>query len=222
MNKKPFAAALGLVYLLSGCNYFSDGKGASVEADTPENLAEAMTGRFASDADDKGNRMEDFRVPVHSLGPGEWIYFQRNQGPETRTERRAYRQRVLQLVPAPGGGVSQITWSLKAPELFASAPRHPGVLKALDKKALKLTMEAGCEQRWLFDAGSGENGTWNGRVDRAECTIYSQRRQKRIGIGSETRLSADSLLEAERGFDLDGKQLWGTPSGAFTKMKRVE
>lgn len=222
MNAKPLVAALGSVALLTGCNYFSDGKGAGFDADLPENLAEAMTGRFASDPDAEGNRVEDFRVPVHNMGPGEWIYFQRNQGPASRTERRAYRQRVLQLVPAPGGGVSQITWSLKAPELFAAAPRHPGVLKALDKKALKLTMEAGCEQRWLFDAGAGEGGTWRGQVDPAECTIYSQRRQKRIGIGSETRLSADGLLEAERGFDLNGNQLWGTPSGAFTEMKRIE
>ncbi|MEM8919213.1 MAG: chromophore lyase CpcT/CpeT [Pseudomonadota bacterium] len=222
MKKGVFFAILVLAPALTGCNYFSDAKGGPVAADTPESLAEAMTGRFASAPDDKGSRVEDFRVPVHNMGPGEWIYFQRNQGPETRTERRAYRQRVLQLVSAPGGGVSQITWSLKAPELFASAPRHPGVLKALDKKALKLTMEAGCEQRWLYDAGEGEGGMWRGRVDPVECTIYSQRRQKRIGIGSETRLSANSLREAERGFDLDGTQLWGTPPGAFTEMKRTE
>ena len=222
MNLRPCFAAPFAVILLSGCSYFSDGKGAGTEIDTPEKLAKAMTGRFASDPDETGNLVEDFRVPVKAMGPGEWIYFQRNQGPATRNERRAYRQRVLQLIPAPGGGVSQITWSLKAPGLFASAPRHPGVLKALDKKALKLTMEAGCEQRWLFDAGAGESGTWRGRVDPVECTIYSQRREKRIGIGSETRLSANSLLEAERGFDLNGTQLWGTPVGAFTEMKRVE
>lgn len=217
-----WSATLALPLALAGCSYFSDGRDVGLDADPAAELAKVMTGRFASEPDKDGNRVEDFRVPVQDMGAGEWIYFQRNQGPKTRTERRAYRQRVLQLVTAPGGGVSQITWSLKSPELYSAAPRYPGVLKAINKKALKLTMEAGCEQRWRHDPEAGEGGTWQGRVDPVECTIYSKRRQKRIGIGSETRLSAQGLLEAERGFDLNGTQLWGTPAGAFTEMMRVE
>ncbi|MEP3452330.1 MAG: hypothetical protein ABJN65_08110 [Parasphingorhabdus sp.] len=49
----------------------------------------------------------------------------------------------------------------------------------------------------------------------------SKRRDKRIAIGSQTRLTGEHLMEAERGFDLDGNQLWGTPTDQFTTLVRV-
>ncbi len=178
-------------------------------------LAAAMTGTFATRADAPGTAFADFRTAIPALGDGAWIYFQRNQG----AEMQVYRQRVLQLVDRPDGSVSQITYTIAEPERFASAPDDATSLTALSPADVTALLNEGCEQLWRFNA-ERDSGSWVGRVDPDTCTIYSQRRQTEIRIGSETRLTGDALHEAERGFDLDGNQLWGTPAGEFSTIYR--
>ncbi|QLC20942.1 hypothetical protein HFP51_01310 [Parasphingopyxis sp. CP4] len=180
-------------------------------------LAAAMTGTFATRADAPGTAFADFRTAIPPLGDGEWIYFQRNQG----AEMQVYRQRVLQLVDRPDGSVAQITYTIAEPERFASAPDDATALNALSAADVTALLNQGCEQHWRFDA-ERDGGSWVGRVDPNSCTIYSQRRQTEIRIGSETRLTGDALYEAERGFDLEGNQLWGTPAGEFSTIYRVQ
>ncbi|MEP2751449.1 MAG: chromophore lyase CpcT/CpeT [Parasphingorhabdus sp.] len=177
-------------------------------------LAGMMAGRFAEQGD---IAIYDFRAKLPSMGEGQWLYYQRDRGKRDAGDtREAYRQRVLQLVNRPDGKVAQITWSLKEPAGYAVAPNDPVLLASLTRDALVPTLEPGCQQIWVL-----ESGTWRGRVDPAQCTIFSKRRNQRIAIGSETRLTKSTLQEAERGFDLDGKQLWGTAPGAFSTMQRV-
>ena len=180
-----------------------------------ERLAAMMAGRFAEQGD---KAIFDFRSRLSSMGEGQWLYYQRDHDKrEAGDTRKAYRQRVLQLVNRPDGGVAQITWSLQEPEGYAVAPNNPALLASLSRDALVPTLEPGCEQIWVL-----EGVTWRGRVDPVKCTIFSKRRNQRIAIGSETRLTKSALQEAERGFDLDGKQLWGTAPGAFSTMQRVK
>ncbi len=212
-----------LVPAMSGCSYFEAREVVTPGPGDATKLAQMMNGHFVSAPNENGDRIEDFRMSIDPLGPGEWVYFQRNQGPKRRTERRSYRQRILQLVNRPGGGVEQVAWNLKSPELYSAAPRHPGLLKSLTKKSIKRSMDAGCEKIWNLDMTAqpaGDSG-WAGKVDPASCTVYSQRREKQIAIGSETRLTSSRLFEAERGYELDLTQIWGTAPGQFTEMVRV-
>lgn len=177
-------------------------------------LAALMMGRFAEDGE---TPIFDFRAKLPQMGDGQWVYYQRDRGKRDAGDtRKAYRQRVLQLVDRPDGRVAQITWSLKDASGYATAPNNPAILDALSREALAPLLADACEQIWMF-----EGGIWRGRVDPARCVIFSKRRNTRIAIGSETRLSDDALQEAERGFDLDGVQLWGTAPGAFSTMLRV-
>lgn len=197
------------------------------ETGSADRLAEFMSGNFASTPDEKGYRVVDFRTPIAKLGEGEWVYYQRNQGIDIAVQKKAYRQRVLQLLYRPMGGVTQRTWSFVNPDRFAGAPGDADILKEITLDDLTPTMEQGCDQIWdqVPKPKTGEdsgNQIWEGSVDPKNCTIFSKRRSKRIGIGSQTRLSGEQLMEAERGFDLDGTQLWGTPPGQFTTMVRVD
>lgn len=213
-------SAVLILLLLSACAPSQDittaANGSDVKAlDSPAaELAEMMAGRFAEDAE---TPIFDFRAKLPPMGEGQWVYYQRDRGKrDARDARKAYRQRVLQLVDRMDGSVAQITWSLKDASGYATAPNNPAVLATLNREALAPLLADGCEQIWML-----EGGTWRGRVDPAQCIIFSKRRNTRIAIGSETRLGRDALQEAERGFNLEGKQLWGTAPGAFSTMLRV-
>ncbi len=194
---------------------------------TAAKLSKLMVGNYASNPDEKGYQVVDFRKSIAKLGEGEWIYYQRNQGTDVASQKKAYRQRVLQLIDLPDGSVAQRTWSLIEPERFAGARANPDILKLLTIDSLTPTMEQGCDQIWhqskaVKMKSNSDNQNWEGSVNPKNCTIYSKRRDKRIAIGSQTRLTSEYLMEAERGFDLDGNQLWGTPKGQFTKMMRTD
>ena len=178
-------------------------------------LASSMVGTFATRADAPGTAFADFRASLPTMGDGQWIYFQRNQG----ADMQVYRQRVLQLIDQPDGSVSQITYTIAEPERFATAPQDAAALAPLNSADLTALLNEGCEQLWRYDADR-DGGSWIGRVNPDSCTIYSQRRQTEIRIGSETRLTGDALYEAERGFDLEGNQLWGTPAGEYSTIYR--
>lgn len=50
----------------------------------------------------------------------------------------------------------------------------------------------------------------------ATCRVYSSRRQSKIAIVAEAQLGIDVLRQTERGFDLQGEQLFGSLPGEFT------
>jgi hypothetical protein len=63
---------------------------------------------------------------------------------------------------------------------------------------------------------------WIGRVEPADCRIFSERRQAEIAIEGETRLGTKSLLQTERGFSLEGEKLFGTNEGEFIQLYRTK
>ena len=222
------AALLGTLLLpaLSACTYFEPREVVTPGPGDASKLAQMMNGRFVSAPNANGDRINEFRMSIEPLGPGEWVYFQRNLGPKRRTERRMHQQQVLQLVNRPGGGVEQVAWLLKAPELYRAAPRHPGLLKSLTKKSIKPSSDTGCEKLWVNSmapvAGSAESvPSWEGTIDPDRCSIYWEKENRQIAFGAMTRLTGNRLLDAERGYGSDRSQLWGTPPGQFTEMVRV-
>ncbi|MEP3227160.1 MAG: chromophore lyase CpcT/CpeT [Parasphingorhabdus sp.] len=189
---------------------------AAEEAKDPaQQLAAMMAGKFTESGD---TPIYDFRFPLPAMGKGQWIYYQRDRGKrEAGDKRTAYRQRVFQLLTQPNGMVTQITWRLKNPDAYNTASHNPRQLLSLKHSALVRMFTKGCEQRWTYDGVQ-----WSGRVDPKSCMIFSKRRNRTIAIGSQTNLSQKGLQEAERGFDLDGNQLWGTAPGAYSEMLRTD
>lgn len=211
--KVQAGAALAAFFVAASC-------AAPEESQSPQALADAMVGFHESEPGDPNNNFTDqrFRLAFPNDDSGSaWVYLQLNTG----DDRKVYRQRVLQLLPGDKS-VIQRTWLLKDPSAVLDQAGQPDDVDALTLADLeKPLLEEGCVQRWTYaPASDAQPWEWVGVVDPKTCVIQSKRRNKRIGIGSEARLSATTLKQAERGFDLDGSQIWGTADGDFAVMNR--
>lgn len=185
-------------------------------AQTPQALAAAMQGAFETAPGDPDNNFIDQRQTLDLGGESAWVYMQINSGPE----RKVYRQRVLELI-AREDGVRQRAWTLSDPASVLSEDGWPLEASALLTKD-NITPgfgDEGCEQVWQLSQND-DDWMWTGTVNPETCIIQSKRRGKEIRIGSDSQLTAQGLKQAERGFDLDGTQLWGTAPGDYAVLYR--
>ena len=176
-----------------------------------DRLDALMQGVFESvDAEDP---FRDKRVRVHAPGIGEYVYYyQVNSGPEMKV----YRQRLLVLEADPESGeILQHAWSLKEPEQKIDAAADDFAEFTVDD--IEPTMDDGCEQVWQ----PADDG-FRGYVDPKRCVIISSRTGKPRGIEAESVLTSESLQLAERGYDENGEQLFGTPPGELFFLKRID
>nr|WP_070958429.1 chromophore lyase CpcT/CpeT [Hyphomonas sp. Mor2] len=184
----------------------------SPESSPAETLAGQMTGTFET-AIGTDEAMRDRRIQIAPLGAGEWLYYQVNH----RSDLSVYRQRILQLEPLPDGSVRQTAWTFDDAEAHADLWDKPNALAALTREDLSTGLEDGCAQVWQL-----AEGVWRGTVDPETCIIDSTRRGMQIRIGAESVLEADALSLAERGFNLEGEQLWGTAPGDYYRLARAD
>lgn len=199
--------------LITALAAFSLGACASSPNLSPaETLADRMEGTFET-AIGSDEAMRDRRVRLDALGPGQWIYYQVNH----RADLSVYRQRVLQLESLPDGRVRQTAWMFEDAGAHADLWNKPDMLEALSLETLSAGLEDGCAQVWSLS-----DGVWTGTVDPDTCTIDSARRGTQIRIGADSLLSNESLSLAERGFNLEGEQLWGTTPGDYYELARVD
>ncbi len=126
-----------------------------------------------------------------------------------------YRQRVYLFDETPGRAANTMRALGFADS--AAATRLIDDPAALRRDALRTTeiLAGGCETSWRVD-GAG----FTGRVDPATCEITGKRGDRRR-IESITRISADSIGQLERGFDLDGKLLFGNANDELYVWPRV-
>lgn len=200
-------AALGAVLSLCACAH------APEPSSSPSaQLAADMEGTFetalGSDA-----AMRDRRVRIAPLGPGEWLYLQVNH----QADLSVYRQRILQLQSRADGKVEQRAWIFNDAAAYADLWDKPDAQADLSLDVLSAGLENGCAQIWR-----AENQDWRGTVDPKTCIINSTRRGTQIRIGADSVLTSVTLSVAERGFDLDGEQLWGTEPGEFYQLTRAD
>lgn len=202
--------ALSLVICcLAACSHMSPAGSEIAE------LAGLMVGDFETAPDVAESRFVDQRRRLAALGDGEWVYMQLNSGPDGRL----YRQRVLQLTRERDGVVRQRTYRLTADGDRRDLIADPERLAALTRGDLDMSADMDCANFWR--RGSGDSiWLWQGRVDPGKCIIFSERRQARIAIGAEAYLKHDALWLAERGFDLEGQLLWGSPLGEYSQLHR--
>ena len=180
---------------------------ASGEESLIDSLAAMMEGTYS--IDENGYRMTDRRIRIAAPDIGDCVfYLQVNQGPELDV----YRQRIL-VFEADGDQVTQRAYSLKEPEGWVDSGAHE--LAGLLPEAVERTLPDGCETTWT----AVDNG-FRGYTDPASCTIISSRTGKPRSIESETVLTKDTLSLVERGFDEQGKQLFGTEPGQSLQLPR--
>jgi len=206
-------ATAGLLALLASTALLADDR-----VEPVDDMLAMMEGTYQSDpaapADAELPDLLDrrVRVAVPALG-GQVVYWQLNSGPG----REVYRQRLLAFAAASDGDrVIQTTWSLRDPEKFVDAFDAPGLFADLTENDVEPSLPDGCDQVWRRK-GDG----WYGRVDPDTCRVWSERRQQWRRIGAEAMVLPDAYLQAERGFDDEGTQLFGTKPGEMYRLMRI-
>lgn len=191
---------------------------ASAAADVLDELAALMQGRFDTHAGDTSlpaaQRLVDSRqrVVAPAIGPVVF-YLQLNRG----AALALYRQRLLVFAPDGSGNVVQRAYTLNDATRFVDAEAGDPVLAGLTMADVTPMFERGCGQLWTRTSDG-----FRGYTDPGTCRIISGRTSEPRRIEAETALTAESLSLAERGYDDDMKQLFGTPPGTLTLLQRIE
>jgi hypothetical protein len=152
-------------------------------------------------------RLETWPIWSHR-DDGIWLYVEQADGEALDTP---YRQRVYRLTTGPDGTFISTIYSLPGDPLrFAGAWRDPELLGELPPDSL--VERAGCAVLLRREPGGDFVG---GTVDR-QCP--SDLRGASYAT-TEVRISATELLSWDRGFDEEGRQVWGSGAGGYLFRK---
>jgi glucose/arabinose dehydrogenase len=159
-------------------------------------------------------QLTDRRVRVQAPALGSHVlYWQLNSGPE----QRVYRQRLLIIEPdADSGLLRQRTVSFVEPARFANQFDQQALFAALTEHDVVSELDAACMPLWR-ETPAG----WRAWLDPARCRIFSSRHQDYRHIEAEVELEPARMRQTERGFDSEGRQLFGTPPGEMLVLERV-
>ncbi len=174
-----------------------------------------MTGAFSSQAQSKSDPdYFDIRLHMTRIWPrekeGAWLYVE--QAMATALEK-PYRQRVYHVTVVTGGTVKSEVYQLPGDPLeFAGAWQAPDKFSKLSPQDLKI--KDGCAVLLnRIEARVYEGGT-HGK----DCP---SERQGAAYATSTVHMDESGLQTWDRGFDKDGKQVWGAAKGGY-KFGRVK
>jgi len=201
------SAWLTLLYILSlSPNTYSQG---DVEV-----LVDYMVGSFSSkeqaEKDSSYLNIELEMVQIwEDRTDGPWIYIEQT---DAKTKKKPYRQRVYQTKQRPDGKIESIVYSIPDPLRFAGDYKKDFPLLRLTPDSLLI--REGCEVvLHRADDGYFEGGT----IDK-NCP--SDLRGASYAT-SEVTIDKDKMITWDRGFDENGKQVWGATKGGYIFKKKL-
>lgn len=183
-------------------------------------LLKYLSGSFSSEEQHKADADNFFDIRLHMTpiwqhrSDGYWLYVEQARA---NALDRPYRQRVYQLVQLGENEFESRVYELPGESpadalKFAGAWKDPRKLEGVSSENLKL--KAGCSifLKRLPD-GSFEGATrGNGCVSTLRGAAYTT---------SEVKLAPDQMISWDRGWDKDGKQVWGAEKGGYI-FKRIK
>ncbi len=176
-------------------------------------LADLMTGVFSSAeqaaADAEFRHVRLVMVPIWTQREdGPWLYVEQAMA---EALDRPYRQRVYRLRETGGGGVESVVYTLPGDPLrLAASWKNPSAWEQLSPA--DLSERAGCAIR----LAQREDGTWNGATAAKSCP--SDLRGATYAT-SEVEISKSLLISWDRGFNAEGRQVWGAEKGGYRFLK---
>ncbi len=185
-----------------------------------DELAGLMAGRFdnqaaiAAGTSNEDDFLSDWRQRIDAPRLGDTVfYLQLNDG----ADRGLYRQRILVLsLDDTTDSIKQVAYTLKDAEQFVDAMSTSEVFNDLGPDDVERMFDDGCAQHWTrIDHG------YSGHVNPETCRIISSRTGNPRRIEALTVLTETTLDLAERGFDDDGNQLFGSAEGETTRLTRT-
>jgi hypothetical protein len=172
-------------------------------------LSEMMIGSFSSEAQSKNDTSYfDIRLQVYPIWKnrtdGIWLYVE--QAMAKRIDK-PYRQRVYRLNDMQSGGVESAVFTMKAPLRFAGKPED---VEKLTPDSL--SQREGCS---VFLQRSGKK--FVGATKEKTCPSDLK---NAAYAGSEVTITRKMMLSWDRGYNADGKQVWGAEKGGYRFVKK--
>ncbi len=175
-------------------------------------VAQWMAGSFSSAA--QATKDPQFRSVVLHIAPmwtdrpdARWFYVEQAMA---NAQDKPYRQRVYCLSDAEDGVQSMIYELPGDPLTYAGAWKEQ---KPLDQLLpAMLVPKAGCAVKLTRDG----SGNWTGGTEGTGCPSS---RDGASYTTSEVTLTPTELRSWDRGFDAQGKQVWGSKAGPYVFVK---
>lgn len=176
------------------------------------NVAEAvrlMEGHFSSRQQSLSDESYfDIRLHMKRIWPersdGAWLYVEQAM---EGSQEKPYRQRVYRVGLAGDGRVQSDVYTLPG-EASAFAGGWKDVTRFEKISPGDLAARVGCA---VYLASTGE-GSYEGSTDGSKCG--SELRGAKYAT-SEVQMNAEGLQTWDRGFDGEGKQVWGATEGPY-------
>lgn len=186
------------------------------ERDDFETLVAWLTGSFSSteQAQRDPENFMDIRLEMHpiwsSRRDGSWLYVE--QGTADALDR-PYRQRVYRVRAVEGGFIESAVFMLPGDALsWAGAWREPRRFDAISARDLE--PREGCELMLVRI----ENGRFIGTT--SERTCPSELRGASYAV-SQALVMPEGMDTWDRGYDDEGRQVWGATAGPYEFRRTV-
>ncbi|MBP7867753.1 MAG: chromophore lyase CpcT/CpeT [Acidobacteria bacterium] len=178
-------------------------------------LAEWMCGSYdsAEQAAADPENFKDIRLRMvriwTSRTDGYWLYVEQAL---VAKQDQPYRQRVYHLTAEPDGALASRVFEMEDPLRFAGQWKRENPLEDLTPDQLK--ERPGCA---IF-LKVQPDGAFAGSTRGSEC--LSEHKGARFAT-SDVRITPDTLTSWDRGYDKDGKQVWGAEKGGYVFRKHT-
>jgi hypothetical protein len=186
----------------------------SRQADDLTTLAQYMTGSFSSEAQSKADtNFYDIRLEMAHIWKdrtdGYWLYVE--QAAATSLDK-PYRQRIYQLTQVGDSLLKSTVYTFDDPMQYVGAWKDDNKLSALSPE--KLQERDGC----AIVLKSYAPGVFVGSTESLSCDSNLRGATYATSI---VLINKDQIYSWDRGFDINGKQVWGATTGGyeFKKLK---
>ena len=183
-------------------------------ADAAETVATWLAGSFSSAA--QAARDSDYRdIRLHmariwtARDDGPWLYVEQAVA---GAEDAPYRQRVYRIVRREDGTLESRVFTLPEPERFTGAWKETARLDALRPDVL--APREGC----AIALERRDDGTFAGSTRARDCP--SDLRGASYAT-SEVSIRPDGMTSWDRGFDAEGRQVWGATKGGYEFVRQA-
>ena len=181
-----------------------------------------MTGSFSSEAQSKADsNFYDIRLHMVEIQmgnePGNWLYVEQALG---SAQDKPYRQRVYQVVEITLGIYESRVYEFENPLQYAGGWNDESKLSNLTFD--KLILRDGCSITLKYEHELVGDININRFVGSTGATSCPSSLRGASYATSEVVITEDQLLSWDRGWDANGKQVWGAETGGYIFFKTTK
>jgi len=178
-------------------------------------LTSYMTGSFSSEAQSKiDSNFYDIRLHMTPIKMGQeigyWLYVEQAMG---TMQDKPYRQRLYQVVEITTGKYESRVYEFENPLQYAGAWKDISKLDSLTFE--KLTQREGCTISLQYKDQIIDGKYENLFIGATGATSCSSSLRGASYATSEVVISSNKLVSWDRGWDIDGKQVWGAVKSGY-------